>query len=65
MSYAITFQTTSGRQQFKNNYKQYLQLFGLCVNTCNYNLMVITTNGSMEWMFSIMWTCIQFYVHSS
>jgi hypothetical protein len=65
MSYAITFQTTSGRQQFKNNYKQYLQLFGLCVNMCNYNLMVITTNGSMEWMFSIMWTYIQFYIHSS
>jgi hypothetical protein len=64
MSYAITFQTTSGRQQLENNYKQYLQLFNLCVNMCNCNLMV-TTTGSMEWMFNIMWTCIQFYIHSS
>ncbi len=65
MSYAITSQTTSGCQQLKNNYKQYLQLFSLCVNMCNCNLIVITTNGSMEWIFNIMWTCIQFYIHSS
>lgn len=51
MSYAITSQTTSGCQQLKNNYKQYLQLFSLCVNMCNCNLIVIQLmdqwNGSL------------------
>jgi hypothetical protein len=65
MSYAITSQTTSGCQQLKNYYKQHLQLFSLCVNMCNCNLMVITIDGSMEWMINIMWTCNQFYIHSS
>jgi hypothetical protein len=55
MSYATTSYTTNDYQQLNN----------LCGNVCSYNLMVITTNGLMEWMFNIMWACIEFYVLSS
>ncbi len=47
---------------WKNNYEPYLQLSNLCDNMCSCNLMVIMTNGLMEWMFNIMWACIQLYI---
>lgn len=40
------------------SYELYLQVFSLCGNMCNYNLMIIIINGLMEWMINIMWTYI-------